>query len=299
LPEIKIPKIKWAEIFRRKPLWIILVVLFAFVGGFAGVGAGYYFLKERILPENRPDQNKEAAAFVSQEQAVMSVVRENSPAVVSIIISKNLPVYEECYRDIFPGFQIPDICQKGTALQEIGGGSGFIISGDGLVLTNKHVVSDKEAQYTVLTNDGKKYVAKVSYVDQQEDVALVKIQDNTAVFPAIKKIGDSDSLEIGQTVVAIGNALGEFKNTVSAGVVSGLQRIITAQTNDGQTETIKNIIQTDAAINNGNSGGPLLNLKGEVIGINTARVSGADNIGFAIPINRAKAAIQAQASAQQ
>jgi S1-C subfamily serine protease len=248
---------------------------------------------------------KEYVAQTTQEQAVIKVVKETTAAVVSIIITKDLPVFEQYYVSPFKDFfndpffelQVPQYRQKGTQKQEIGGGSGFIISEDGLVLTNKHVVLDIEAEYTVLTNDGQKYPAKVLAKDPSQDLAILKIEKEKVInqqgglqagtFPVVK-LGDSDKLEIGQTVVAIGNALGEFRNTVSVGVVSGLGRTITASGNGNFVETLQDVIQTDAAINKGNSGGPLLNLRGEVIGINTATVSGAQSIGFAIPVNVAK-----------
>lgn len=238
---------------------------------------------------------------VSYEQAVIKAVEKASPSVVSVVISKNLPVIEQCpynpfgdlppeFRDLFnqQGFQFYAPCQKGFKMQEVGGGSGFIISSDGLILTNKHVVSDLKAGYTVLTNDGKKYKAKILAQDPAQDLAVLKIEASSLSAVAL---GDSDDLKLGQTIIAIGNALGEFRNTVSVGVVSGLSRTITAS-GAGISETIQGVIQTDAAINQGNSGGPLLNLKGEVIGINTAIVSGAQNIGFAIPINQAKRDIE-------
>lgn len=233
------------------------------------------------------------------EAAVVAAVKKASPAVVSIVISEQVPIVEQCpynpFGDLPPEFQqffgnTPDMtqpCDTGkTQLQEVGGGSGFIISSDGLILTNKHVVSDTSASYTVITNDGKKYSAKVLARDPSQDFAVVKI--NATGLPTVS-LGDSDGLELGQTAIAIGNALGQFSNTVSVGVVSGLERTVTASDEaDGQQETIQGVIQTDAAINPGNSGGPLLNLQGEVIGINTAVASGAQSIGFAIPINRAK-----------
>ena len=237
---------------------------------------------------------------VDYEQSVVNAVKDASPAVVSIVISQQIPVLEQCqvnpfqnlppefqqfFGNDFPGFT--GQCNTGkTQLQEVGGGSGFIISSDGLILTNKHVVSDTGASYTVITSDGKKYSATVLARDPVQDLAVVKI--NAANLPTVA-LGDSGSVELGQTAIAIGNALGEFSNTVSVGVISGLARTVTASGGvSGGSETIQGVLQTDAAINPGNSGGPLLNLRGEVIGINTAIASNAENIGFAIPINRAK-----------
>lgn len=240
---------------------------------------------------------------IDYENAVVKAVEIASPAVVSIVISKDVPVIEQCpynpfsdlpseFQDFFGfpggGFQFYQPCQKGTEKKEVGGGTGFIISSDGLILTNKHVASDKKASYTVFTNDGKKYDAEILAQDPVMDIAVVKIKASN--LPVLK-LGNSDSVKLGQTAIAIGNALGEFRNTVAVGVISGLARTITAS-GAGQVETIEGVLQTDAAINQGNSGGPLLNLKGEVIGINTAMVSGAQNIGFAIPINKAKRAIE-------
>lgn len=237
---------------------------------------------------------------IDYEQAVVKAVESASPAVISIIISKDLPVIEQCpynpFSDLPPEFQqffgqqfeFSQPCQKGTKKQEVGGGSGFIISSDGLIVTNKHVVFDEKAEYTVLTNEGKKYSAKVLARDPNKDLAIIKISASNL---PIVHLGDSSSLKLGQTAIAIGNALGEFRNTVSVGVISGLARSIVAS-GGGLSEKIEGLIQTDAAINAGNSGGPLLSLKGEVIGINVAMVSGAQNIGFAIPINQVKKAIE-------
>lgn len=303
---------------KRTVLIIILIVLLSSSFGFlAGAISGAYLYQEIgdylkkfaieipkippiiiekpvIYPEEKP---KEYIPQNSQEEAVIKAVKETSPAVVSIIISKDLPILEQYYINPFqeffpdmPGFQIPQYRQKGTEKKEIGGGTGFIISSDGMVLTNRHVVIDQEAEYTVLTNDGKRFPAKVLARDPVQDLAIIKIQAGTETFPVVK-LGDSSGLQIGQTVIAIGNALGEFRNTVSVGVISGLGRTVTAS-GGGMEETIEDVIQTDAAINKGNSGGPLLNSRGEVIGINTAMASGAENIGFAIPINKAKRAIQ-------
>ena len=224
-----------------------------------------------------------------QQKSIVDVVEMASPAVVSVIVSKYVPILEQQYYNPFGEnspfqFLIPRIVEKGKQLQEVGGGTGFIIRSDGLIITNKHVVIDEEAEYTVLTNDGKKYPAPVLARDPFQDIAVLKI---SASNMPIVKIGNSDNLKIGQTVIAIGNALGEFRNTVSAGVISGLARTINVG-GGGISEQLDQVIQTDAAINAGNSGGPLLNLYGEVIGINTAMAQGAENIGFAIPINTAK-----------
>lgn len=243
------------------------------------------------------------APTVDYEQAIIEAVDDSSKSVVSIVISKNLPIIEQCPYDPFSnlspdlqslfgggtGIQYYQPCQKGTQLEKIGGGSGFIVSSDGLILTNRHVVADTSAEYTVVTYDGKKYPAKVLARDPSQDLAIIKIE---ATGLAAAKIGNSDSIKLGQTAIAIGYSLGEFSNTVSVGVISGLSRTITASGGQFGTETLQGVIQTDAAINPGNSGGPLLNLKGEVIGINTAVASGAQSIGFAIPVNRAKRDIQ-------
>jgi len=254
--------------------------------------------------QNQQNQQSSPSLYkpvADYENAVIEAVAKVSPAVVSITISKNVPIIEQCpynpFRNLPPDIQdffnynffefyVP--CQKGEKIQEVGYGSGFIVSSDGLILTNKHVVLDEKASYTVFTNDGKKYEAKVLARDPSLDLAILKI--NATGLP-VAVLGDSSNLKLGQTAIAIGNALGEFRNTVSVGVISGLARTIVAG-GPGIEETINNVIQTDAAINPGNSGGPLVNLRGEVIGINTAMAKGAENIGFAIPINLAKKDIE-------
>lgn len=298
---------------KRFALVIFLIVFCSsFFGFFAGIiSSGYYYLEIKDflskinikIPERLNysiDYNASTTPYLPQtiqEEAVIDVVDRVSPAVVSIVISKDIPIIEEYYDNPFDdsfgqdfGFRIPQYRQKGTEKKEIGGGSGFIISEDGMILTNKHVVLDEEAEYTVLTNDGGKFPAKVLAKDPNQDLAIIKIEKQDYSFPTVQ-LGDSSNIKIGQTVIAIGNALGEFRNTISVGVISGLGRTVTA---GGGTfvETIEDVIQTDAAINKGNSGGPLLNLKGEVIGINTATVLEAQNISFSIPVNKAKRDIE-------
>ncbi len=234
--------------------------------------------------------------IAEKQYTVVDAVKTAKPAVVSIIVSKEVPKYDVSYDQnsdpfggMFPGFfQTPIYKQNGTEKKEIGSGSGFLISSDGLIVTNRHVVSDKDAIYEVQLNSGKKYNATVLARDAVLDVALVKISGSGLPYLSL---ADSDALDVGQSVIAIGNALGEFKNTVSVGVVSGLSRSIVAGDNFGSSERLDKVIQTDAAINPGNSGGPLLNLKGEVVGINVAVVQGSSNVGFALPINSVKSAI--------
>ena len=229
---------------------------------------------------------------------VSGVVAEVNPAVVSIIISQEVPILEQYYKEdplqnFFGGqspfrIRIPQYRQNGTELKKVGGGSGFIISNDGYIVTNAHVVFDEESTYTVVTTDDTTYDAKVIAKDPDLDIALVKID---ALNLPYLSFGDSDALRLGQNVIAIGNALSEFSNSVSVGFVSGLSRSITAGAN-GRSELLENVIQTDAAINPGNSGGPLLNVKGEVIGVNVAVARGSENIGFALPANVVKPAIE-------
>ncbi|MCH8741826.1 trypsin-like peptidase domain-containing protein [Patescibacteria group bacterium] len=294
LSKLKPPKIK-ISLRRNKILTIIgLIFISSFFGFLAGVLSINLFYSDIIdiaqespsqIVEKEPDVLSGYPPQTIQEQAVISVVKRVSPAVVSIIITKDLPIIEEFFISPFEEFKIP----RGTQKREIGGGTGFIVSEDGLILTNRHVVSIEGADYTILTNDGRRLPATVLARDPGQDLAVMKIESEE-IFSQVS-LGNSDNLEIGQTVIAIGNSLGEFRNTVSVGVISGLGRTVTAS-GGGIVETLTDIIQTDAAINRGNSGGPLLNLRGEVIGVNTAVVLGAENIGFAIPINKAKKDIE-------
>jgi len=278
---------RFFEVVKKPAVAVILIS--ALVGLIFGSLGGIYiqpWLKDKLSKaNNQPDSLEETLKV----KTIPEVVKEVSPAVVSVIISKYVPILVQEYYNPFgenSPFQIriPRIVEKGKELKEIGGGSGFVVSSDGLIVTNKHVVLDEQAQYTVLTNDGKKYPATVLARDPVQDVAIIKIDANNL---SVVKLGDSDSVKIGQTVIAIGNALGEFRNTVSAGIISGLMRTLTAG-GGGFSEELDEVIQTDAAINPGNSGGPLLNLYGEVIGVNTAMAQGAENIAFAIPVNKIK-----------
>jgi len=295
--------------FTRKELQRLIVVgaTAALVTALV-LGAGFFTLlkyKPQVLGSAYSAVANTAGAGVavysSTDEAVINTVKKVNPAVVAITISKNVPVYEQYLDrvpspfgdffgdDFFDGFTVPQLRQKGTELREVGGGSGFLVSSDGYIVTNRHVVADENAEYTVFTNDGKKYDAKVIARDPALDLAVIKI--NGSGFEHLT-FGDSDKLQVGQTVIAIGNALAEFRNTVSVGIVSGLSRSITASDRMGNTEALDQLIQTDAGINAGNSGGPLLNLAGEVVGVNVAMADGAENIGFALSSNSVKSIVE-------
>ena len=218
---------------------------------------------------------------VEEESQTIDTVKKVSPAVVSIVISADLSkYYQRTGPDIFSAPQ--------SGKQTIGGGSGFIVSADGMILTNKHVVDQEGVEYTVVTSDGKQYPAKVLAKDPSNDIAIVKVEaDNLSVV----ELGDSDAMQIGQTVIAIGYSLAQYQNTVTKGVVSGLARNITAGSS-GSSERLEGVIQTDTAINPGNSGGPLLNLAGQVVGVNTAIDREGQLVGFSIPINSVKSVIE-------
>lgn len=222
---------------------------------------------------------------MTHEDEIVRAVEQILPSVVSITISKNANLIS---RQLPLDGIMPDGLPKDADGNiKLGGGSGFLISNDGLVLTNKHVIMDPEAQYAIFDQDGGRSDVTILARDPIHDVAILKMNKSQNMRAA--PLGNSNGLRLGQTVIAIGNALGEFQSSVSTGVVSGLSRLITAISDvSGHQERLRGLIQTDAAINPGNSGGPLINIKGEVIGINAAVVFGAQNIGFAIPIEKAR-----------
>ena len=258
--------------------------------------ARLHLLQTISAPVPSPLQAPASIPGPGEEQQRIAAVRQAENAVVSVIISKNLPVIEKYYENVNFGngftFQVPRYRQNGTAEQQVGAGTAFFVSSDGVLMTNNHVVSDSAADYTVLLNDGSKLSARVLSTDPAKDIALLKVDQTDTPFLSL---ADSDTLDLGQTAIAIGNALGEFRNTVSVGVVSGLQRSVTASVNTGSgSETISNLIQTDAAINLGNSGGPLLDSSGNVIGMNTATATQGESIGFAIPSNDLRSMLENQ-----
>ncbi len=233
------------------------------------------------------------------DKKTIAIIKKVMPAVVSIDIAKNVSdIEKEFPQESSPAVSessngkpieklgIPDFMIDKRGMVEVGGGSGFIVSQNGIVLTNKHVISDPKAEYTVILNDGRKFPAVILSRDPINDIAILQIPSEKLPY---LKLGDATKLELGQSLIAIGNALGIFKNTVSVGIVSGLSRSIMAQADpNAPPQEMRGLIQTDAAINPGNSGGPLVDVNGLVIGVNAAIVSGAQSIGFAIPINAAE-----------
>lgn len=269
-----------------------LAVLSSFIvgavtGGISGFFVPYYLMSSDRAQKTVSPVVSSLVSETNESDAVVRVARQASPAVVSIVISRTVsstraaapflsPLLDEEMLDVLP------------ELRRVGGGSGFFVSKDGLIVTNRHVIDDERAEYTVVTQDGKRLPAKVMARDSVLDLGVLKVEG--ADYPALS-FGDSDKAVIGQTVVAIGNALAEFRNTVTKGIISGKNRRIVAG-GIGMSELIEEAIQTDAAINPGNSGGPLLDLQGNVIGVNTAVSQTGQSLGFAIPSNSVQHAIE-------
>ncbi len=233
-------------------------------------------------------QNSLPTDLLSNSETIPTVIADVLPSVVSITVTADVPVYEQYYRS-FPGFRgreilIPESVQVGTERVAVGGGSGFVVDSTGYIMTNNHVVSQTGVNYSVVDTDGHVFPAIVVYRNPEIDVAIVRVQNDEPMQSV--QFANSDTLQLGQTAIAIGNALAEFPNSVSVGVVSGLARNISATDELSQrSQILDGLIQTDAAINPGNSGGPLLDINGNVIGMNVAVADGTENIGFAIPAN--------------
>lgn len=275
LEEEPLPKI-FTSHDKKNRLIVLLLILSFFMGLLGGTGSlvvlsSNKYLKDRFginLQNLNINQTTNQKIVLEESSKVIDAAKSVTPAVVSVTTSRNV-------QDFF-----------GQIGQEQGGGTGFIITNDGLILTNKHVAQAGDS-LTVITSEGKSYDAKTVALDPTNDLAILKIE---ATGLPVVNLGDSDASQIGQWVIAVGNALGELQNTVTVGVISARERQLTAGSGT-ESEQLNNLLQTDAAINPGNSGGPLVNLAGQVIGINTAVAGGAQGIGFAIPINQAKQAI--------
>jgi len=281
---------------KKSKEFFIGVLVGSLVLGFSGGILGSFIDRMYIN-----DLSKSRIKFIdtNSEEATILAVSQVIPSVVDIVITKDIAtIGNRTGPNIFPFddfFEFPFDLELPSGedssqfrRQQVGGGSGFIISADGMIITNKHVVDDDNAEFKVILNDGREFPGIILGVDPFNDIAVLKI-DATGL-PAVT-LGNSDELTIGQSVIAIGNSLGEYQNTVTKGVVSGINRRVLAG-GLGNFELIDEAIQTDAAINPGNSGGPLVNLSGEVIGVNTAISRAGQLIGFAIPINSVRNVVE-------
>lgn len=253
-------------------------LLYVLLGGLiAGVFGGFVGIKVFDSNEFNGSPYRVVEEYVYIEDSkIIEAIGKVDPAVVSVISSSDID---------------PKSLEVAN-LEDIYGGTGFIVDAAGLILTNRHVVSDDDAEYKIVLNDGWEFLVEILSVDPFDDVAILKVKSEEKLNLPVVSFGDSDELKIGQRVVAIGNALAVYGNTVTAGIVSAIGRDVVAYNDFGGTlQNLSGLIQTDAAINLGNSGGPLINLDGQVIGMNAALAESADNIGFAIPVNDLKPVI--------
>jgi len=260
----------------RKPY--ITVAALMFLSGVCGAAGGllvehyYNSTAGSVVSEVMPQASRANLTSASSAESVPSLVSHVSPAVVSITTQSTTYSF------------------FGGPISEDGAGTGMILTSDGYILTNNHVLPVNSGAITVTTQSGNQYTAKVIATNQNEDLALIKV--NASNLPTVT-LGDSSQEAVGDSVVAIGNALGQFQNSVMTGVVSGLNRSVEASDEDGlDGESLSGLLQVDAAINPGDSGGPLIDVStGTVIGMDTAVSSDAQGIGFAIPINKAESFI--------
>lgn len=225
----------------------------------------------------------------TEEDRLIGVIAKSSPAVVSILIEA--PGMQTISVSV-DGGQVQQQTDSGN-LQEVGRGTGFLVSADGMIVTNRHVANDRISKYTAFLSDGRSFTARVLDIDPVNDLALLKIDVTGLPFLTV---APNDNLRIGQTVIAIGNALGKYDNTVTRGILSGVNRNLDAtDERNGRAENLEDILQTDAAINSGNSGGPLLDSNGHVIGVNTAIETDGQGLGFAIPAAEVRKVLAAYA----
>lgn len=279
--------------------WFGAIVLNIFISGLtAGIISLYVWQLMSYQSKQNQDQPVNSTGVINE--IIPEIVAEAKEAVVSIVVTKDVPVYERYYQYFRPDFWggqqvvVPQLRQLGTREEEVGGGTGFFINKSGRLVTNTHVVADPEARYSIILNDGSSMPVRVLYRDKDIDIAILEVENPSELAGPVAYLSwaNPEYIQVGQTAIVIGNALAEFQNSVSVGVVSGLSRTIIAKNSQGQQHTLSEVIQTDAAINPGNSGGPLLNLAGEVIGVNVATTSGVDNISFAIPVQVVKQVLE-------
>lgn len=260
---------------------IVGVLLVMFLTGSLILFSGYLAIRysssiqnyiSQFLPDSDKNESSNRIVVTDSENRAIEIVEASRPSVVSIAVSK---------LTLSQGQGVVDTSSNI--------GTGFIVDKSGLIITNQHVVSDQKSEYKVVTEDGVEYEVVEILRDDLNDIALIKIDTKGSELKELS-LGNSDNLLVGQNVIAIGTPLGEYAGSVTTGIISGLNRSVTASSGwfGSSAKTYENVIQTDAAVNPGNSGGPLLNSQGEVIGVNFATTSGADNISFAIPINKVK-----------
>ena len=268
-----------------KPSRYFLVTLLASVFASAAVSAVFLWLaadRALSLPffAQRVEKTVQTVRLTELQGEVEGVARDVSPSVVSIVAAKDVQTWRADPLGFFfePG---------ATVRRDVGGGTGIFVTKSGAVLTNKHVVSDPDATYRVAVAGGREFDARVLAVDPTTDLALLQADVGAWEAPAAAFAPRAGQVRVGNFVVAIGNALAQFRNSVTLGIVSGLGRSIRATDADGRGGSqLAGLIQTDAAINPGNSGGPLVGLDGKVLGINTAVAGSAQGIGFSIPVSQ-------------
>ncbi len=311
------------DLFSKTNQLIILIIFVSFFSGYIGSVVAGKYAPDNLAGKGSPVKTIEQRSYVEESQSI-DAIKKVSPAVVSIVATADLKVY---YSQPFPFFQEPGTNPFGfpefqfniprqqapknpgkegkdyeIKHEKVSGGSGFIISAEGLVLTNRHVLSDQNVEYTIISSDGTEYDGEIVSVDPLNDIAVLQMvkkdelkkpkesRTRLANLPTVE-LGASEKLEVGQKVFAIGYALGQYENTVTSGIISAKNREITASGGAQGAEKLSGLLQTDAAINPGNSGGPLTNLAGQVIGVNVAIDASGAGIGFAIPINDVKSAL--------
>jgi len=272
---------------RVRPLSYALIGLLVFATSFAGGWLGGR--AEDGNPGGTTNAATQRVVMSNQAELVSEVAKDVGQSVVSVNVTSQSAQSNNPYAMLF-GLDLGGRAQESA-------GTGIILSSDGLIMTNRHVVPAGTTAVSVTLSDGTvlddvKVIGRTSTRDSL-DVAFLKVQDLKGHTLKAATIGDSSKMEVGDSVIAIGNALGQFQNTVTTGIVSGYGRSVQAASETGSSlESLDDLFQTDAAINQGNSGGPLVNLSGEVIGINTAIASDSQNVGFAIPINNVKGMIK-------
>ena len=258
---------------------VLLMLISSVSAGFLG---GYFGGKSANGDVGQQNQIIQQQIVSSESKLITQIAREVGPSVVSINVAAD---------------SVQDTVLGPRAVVQESAGTGFFLDSDGIIITNRHVIPKQAAQVSVTLADGTE-LTDVSVIGRTADndpldVAFLKVNDKKGKDIKPIKLGDSTGVEVGEKVIAIGNALGQFQNTVTSGIISGYGRNVEAGDEYGGSETLQNLFQTDASINQGNSGGPLVNIRGEVIGINTAIAGGgAENIGFAIPISDVQGVIK-------